>query len=86
MSMGIPMTIMWFLGLFSGAIVFTWLYNSTGGSILMVALWHGTYNATVTATEVTIAAIVSTFVMVAAVIILLVARPANLSRSGKHTL
>ena len=86
MSRGIPMTIMWFLGLFSGAIVFTWLYNSTGGSILMVALWHGAYNATVTATEETIAAIVSTFVMLAAVIIVLVARPANLSRLKKHTI
>jgi hypothetical protein len=27
------------LGLLAGAIVFTWLYNSTDGSILMVALW-----------------------------------------------
>jgi len=86
MNMGIGMMIGWFLGLFSGAIVFTWLYNSSGGSILMVALWHGTYNATVTATEPTIAAIVSTFVMIAAVVIVLVAKPANLSRSRKHTL
>jgi membrane protease YdiL (CAAX protease family) len=30
------------VGLLSGAVVLTWLYNSTGGSILAVALWHGT--------------------------------------------
>lgn len=86
MSMGIPMAIMWLVGMLCGAIVFTWLYNSTNGSILMVALWHGTYNAAVTATELPIAAMVSTFVIIAAVVIVLVLRPANLSRSEKHTI
>ncbi len=85
-GMGIPMVILWLVGLLCGAIVFTWLYNSTNGSVLMVALWHGTYNAAVTATEPAIAAIVSTIVWIAAVIIVLVAKPANLSRSGKHIL
>jgi membrane protease YdiL (CAAX protease family) len=85
-GMGIPMVILWFVGMLCGAIVFTWLYNSTNGSILMVALWHGTYNAAVTATEPPIAAIVSTIVWIAAVVIVLVAKPANLSRSGKHTI
>ncbi len=33
-------------GLLAGAIMLTWLYNSTGGSILMVALWHGAFNFT----------------------------------------
>ncbi|MDZ7336120.1 MAG: CPBP family intramembrane metalloprotease [candidate division KSB1 bacterium] len=32
------------LGVLAGAIVFTWLYNSTGGSILMVTLLHGVFN------------------------------------------
>jgi membrane protease YdiL (CAAX protease family) len=86
MSMGIPMMILWLVGMLCGAILLTWLYNSANGSILMVALWHGTYNATVTATEPAIAGIVSTFVWIAAVIILLVAKPANLSHSGKHTI
>jgi len=31
-------------GLLAGAIVFTWLYNSTGGSILMLIIWHGVFN------------------------------------------
>jgi uncharacterized protein len=36
-------TVGWVIGLFCGAVVLTWLYNHTG-SILLVALWHGTYN------------------------------------------
>jgi membrane protease YdiL (CAAX protease family) len=32
------------LGLLSGAIVFTWLYNSSGGSVLLVAVWHAAFN------------------------------------------
>ncbi len=51
----------------------------------MVALWHGAHNATVSATEPTIAAVVSTFAWIAAVIIVWVAKPAHLSHSGKYT-
>jgi len=35
------------LGMFAGAVLLTGLYNSTRGSVLMVALWHGTYNSAV---------------------------------------
>jgi membrane protease YdiL (CAAX protease family) len=34
----------WLIGLFAGAVVLTWLYNSSGESILMVALWHACFN------------------------------------------
>jgi membrane protease YdiL (CAAX protease family) len=34
----------WIIGLFCGAIVLSWLYNHSGGSILLVAIWHATYN------------------------------------------
>jgi membrane protease YdiL (CAAX protease family) len=60
-----------FLGLAAGSIVFAWLYEKTHGSILAVALWHGSYNlvsATVAARGVP-AAVVSTAVMVWAVVI-----------------
>jgi len=28
-------------GVLCGAVIFTWMYNGSGGSVLMVALWHG---------------------------------------------
>jgi membrane protease YdiL (CAAX protease family) len=53
------------IGLACGAIVLTWVYNGTGGSILMVALWHTCYNMTTATTAATgpLAAIVSALVI-----------------------
>jgi len=31
-------------GLTCGAVVATWLYNHTGGSILAIVVWHGLYD------------------------------------------
>jgi membrane protease YdiL (CAAX protease family) len=33
-----------FVGVLFGAVLFTWLYNGTGGSILMVAIWHALFD------------------------------------------
>lgn len=75
----------WALGLFSGAMVFTWLFNSTGGSVLMAAVWHGCLNFITgsAAGKGLVAAIVSSLVMVWAVVVLLVYKPASLSRRPK---
>ena len=32
------------VGVLFGAVLFTWLYNGTGGSILMVAIWHALFD------------------------------------------
>jgi membrane protease YdiL (CAAX protease family) len=56
------------IGLASGAIVLGWLYNRTG-SVLAVAVWHGTYNLTsaTTASHGLPAAVSTTVVIIAAV-------------------
>jgi membrane protease YdiL (CAAX protease family) len=55
------------IGLLAGAATFTWLYNSTGGSILLGAVWHGAFNFTtgcIACKTGATAAILSTLVMV----------------------
>jgi membrane protease YdiL (CAAX protease family) len=65
-SIGLAIVPGFVLGLAAGAVVLTWLYNRTGGSVLAVAVWHGSFNlATGTrAAQGVLAAAVSTVVMI----------------------
>ena len=75
----------WTIGLFAGAIVFTWLLNSSNGSILIVAIWHGCFNF-ISASDAgngILAAVVSTIVMIWAVLVIVIFKPENLSRHEK---
>ena len=77
------------IGLLAGAINFTWLYNSTDGSILLVALWHGTFNFTTACSSCKTglsAAVISTLVMVWAVAIVLFYRSRAFPRTIPHGL
>ena len=76
MDLGVGGTIGWSLGLLSGSILLTWMYQASGYSILVVALWHTAFNFS-TATEATSgvpAAVISTVVMVVAVVLLCIPR------------
>jgi F420H(2)-dependent quinone reductase len=61
-----------FPGLICGTVVLTRLYNGSGGSVLLVAIWHGLYNF-VGATEAAgglIAAVVTTLIMIQGVMLI----------------
>lgn len=76
-----------FIGVFAGAIVFTWLYNSSGGSLLMVIIWHGLFNFT-TASKASkagfLSALISTLVIVWAIMVVIWFKPASLSHRTKQ--
>jgi membrane protease YdiL (CAAX protease family) len=77
------------LGVLAGAILLTWLYNSCGGSVLIVAVWHGLFDYVTACTECKsglTAAALSTVVMIWAVVVIPLFKPANLSRQRRQIL
>lgn len=75
----------WAIGLYAGAIVFTWLINRTEGSILIAAVFHGCFNY-ITSSNAgggLLAAVVSTIVMIWAVLVMVIYKPRTLSSTAK---
>lgn len=73
------------LGLVIGGIILTWLYNSTKGSILAVAMWHASFDFTTTskgAPEL-VSILVSVIILIWGIILLFIYKPNNLS-SGQR--
>jgi membrane protease YdiL (CAAX protease family) len=73
-EMGLAMFPMFTIEIVCGSIFLTWLYRATGGSVLMVAMWHGTFNLVsgTAAAHGLVAAVVTTGVMMWAVLIVVV--------------
>lgn len=80
--------IMWLISLGAGTIVFTWLYNSSRGSVLMVILWHGFFDF-ITASKAGegIEAIIMSAVVIAwALVVTRIYEPDKVSTEEKHVL
>jgi uncharacterized protein len=78
----------WAIGLLAGAIVFTWLFNSSDGSILIVAIFHGCFNfiSSSPAGNGILAAVVTIIVMIWAVFVVVIFKPQRLSDQEKATI
>lgn len=69
----VPTVAGWLVGLWFGSYFLTWLYESSGGSVLIVALWHTAYNlATATEAGSGVPAAVATVLVVGVTVSLLV--------------
>jgi membrane protease YdiL (CAAX protease family) len=76
------------VGVLCGAVLFTWLYNGTGGSVLMVAIWHALFDllSASAAGRDFIPIATSAGVIVWALIVANVERPWGFRFQQKHTL
>jgi membrane protease YdiL (CAAX protease family) len=87
-DLGIGGTIGFLIGLTAGAIVLTALYNASRGSVLVVALWHGTWNwlATADGFQGPWVATMTTIIMVAAPLLIWWWGPAALAPGARATI
>ncbi|MEP7358532.1 MAG: CPBP family intramembrane glutamic endopeptidase, partial [Anaerolineales bacterium] len=84
LAAGLPLLL---LSILSASLVFTWLFNSTRGSLLIVILFHALFDflSVSKAGGGSVASIMSAAVMIGAVLIVILFKPANLSREKKQT-
>ncbi len=75
----------WAFGLFAGTLVLTWLFNGSGGSVAVVALWHGCFNCLTAsvAADPLVPAVLSTVVVFWAALVLFIGGPSRFSAQQK---
>lgn len=83
LAAGLPMLV---ISVVAAAILFTWIFNSTRGSLLMVIIFHALFDwlSVSKAGGATASAIMSAVVWVLAVLVVIIYKPANLSRVEKQ--
>jgi membrane protease YdiL (CAAX protease family) len=71
----------WLFFFLTGSVLLAWLYNSTGGSILIVAIFHGTLDITITSPSgPQLANVMGALVTICGLAVLVWSGPQNLSR------
>jgi len=75
-------------GVLCGAVLFTWIYNGTGGSVLMVAIWHALFDllAASAASQGLITILMSADVVVWALVLANVDKPWGFRFQERHVL
>ncbi len=75
-----------FMSLLMGAIILTWLYNSTRGSVLIVAIFHAMIEVMFISANITVkmSSYLGAVITAAAVLIVIFTKPANLSFKNKQ--
>ena len=78
------------IAIIASSVIYTWVYNSTGGSLLLLVLLHATFNWPLTiflvplGSQMTVPFLVySGLMVVAAIMVVIVAGPKHLSRKHK---
>lgn len=76
-----------FISMLMGAVVLTWLYNSTKGSLLIVAIFHAIIELMFMSANITVkmSSYLGAVIMIAAILIIILAKPGNLSLQPKQT-
>jgi len=76
-----------FISMLMGAIVLTWLYNSTNGSLLIVAIFHAMIELMFMSTNITVkmSSYIGATIMIAAILIIFLTKGSKLSYLNKQT-
>jgi membrane protease YdiL (CAAX protease family) len=83
-AMGAGGAVGWLVSMIVGSILLTWLFNSSSGSLLAVALFHGVLDITMAAPLAPLLpSIMGAILAVSAVVIVRVMGPSNLSRRDR---
>lgn len=82
--MGLAEIAGWYFSILTGAVLFTWLVNSTGGSVLIAAVFHGTMDVVfVSPAPAILSNVLGALITMGGVIVLVANGPRSLSRQGK---